>query len=149
MPKLNDDTELSLDLFLSLARAYKYIFDYSKRDIATMGLNPTEFGVLHLLYHEGNQPVQKIGNKIPLASGSITYVVDKLEQKQLIRRVPYPTDRRFTYVSITEQGRMLMQDRFSLHAEAIAEVLKGLTKSEKQILVTLLNKMESVVKENS
>ena len=51
-------------------------------------MNPTEFAVLELLYHKGNQPLQQIGDKILLASGSITYVVDKLEKKNFSSEKP-------------------------------------------------------------
>lgn len=66
-------------------------------------MNPTEFAVLELLYHKGQQPLQQIGGKILLASGSITYVVDKLEKKGFLERVACPNDRRVTYAAITTQ----------------------------------------------
>ena len=34
------------------------------KEINNQGLNLTEFGVLELLYHKGDQPIQKIGQKI-------------------------------------------------------------------------------------
>ena len=73
----------SLKLFIVLSRAYKAVNEQVSKSIQTNGLNPTEFAVLELLYHKGDQPLQQIGGKILLANGSITYVVDKLEQKGL------------------------------------------------------------------
>ena len=43
--------------------------------------------MLELLFHKGDQPLQQIGGKILLASGSMTYVIDKLEKKEYIKRV--------------------------------------------------------------
>lgn len=77
----NREQEQSLKLFIVLSRAYRSINDHMNKHIHHHGLNPTEFAVLELLYHKGDQPLQQIGDKILLASGSITYVVDKLEQK--------------------------------------------------------------------
>lgn len=73
--------ELSLDLFIVLARAYNSVVAHSIRDIQSHGLNSTEFGVLDLLYHKGPQPLQKIGEKVLISSGNITYVADKLQKK--------------------------------------------------------------------
>lgn len=45
--KMNND-ELSLELFIVLARAYNSVVAHSSRDIQSHGLNTTEFGVLDL-----------------------------------------------------------------------------------------------------
>ena len=42
----------------------------------------------------------------------MTYVIDKLEKKEYIRRVPCPDDRRVTFAQITEGGMKLMQQVF-------------------------------------
>ena len=77
----SDEVKQSLKLFIVLSRAHKAINEATNQFIQKNGLNPTEFAVLELLYHKGRQPLQQIGNKILLASGSITYVVDKLEKR--------------------------------------------------------------------
>ena len=79
--ELNDQ---SLKLFIVLSRAYRAVNEHVNKRIQRYGLNPTEFAVLELLYHKGDQPLQQIGGKILLASGSMTYVIDKLEKKKYI-----------------------------------------------------------------
>ena len=72
-----------------ILRASQSIQDVIRKDAARYELNPTEFAVLELLYHQGDQPIQMIGKKVLFLS-SITYVVDKLEQKKiLINRLNY------------------------------------------------------------
>lgn len=66
-----------------ILRASQAIQEVIRKDVANYGLNPTEFSVLELLYHKGDQPIQMIGKKVLISSGSITYVVDKLEQKNM------------------------------------------------------------------
>lgn len=70
-----------LKALVVLMRASQSVQDVLRKDIKVYGLNTTEFAVLELLYHKGDQPIQHIGKKILLSSGSITYVVDKLEKK--------------------------------------------------------------------
>ncbi len=108
----NEAVAQSLKLFIVLSRAYKAINEQVNKSIQANGLNPTEFAVLELLFHKGDQPMQQIGEKILLASGSITYVVDKLEQKGLLQRIACPSDRRVTYASITEAGKKFIEDIF-------------------------------------
>ncbi|MFC4617749.1 MarR family winged helix-turn-helix transcriptional regulator [Camelliibacillus cellulosilyticus] len=147
MTEQNQDP--SLKLWIVLSRAYRTIAARIEADIRGYGLNPTEFAVLELLYHKGEQPIQRLGDRVLLASGSMTYVVDKLESKGLLRRKPCPNDRRVTYAVITDNGRAVMADIFPHHREAIAEVLSGITDSEKTVLIDLLKKLGLSAKHSS
>lgn len=131
----------SLKLFVVLSKAYRSVSDQVAADIRGKGLNTTDFGVLELLYHQGDQPLQKIGDKILLASGSITYVVDKLQKKGYIKRVPSESDRRITYASITEKGESLLNDIFPGHWKQIESITDGLTEQEKLEAIHLLKKL--------
>jgi len=137
----NDSVTKSLKLFIVLSRAYKAINEHVNKVIQANGLNPTEFAVLELLYHKGDQPMQQIGGKILLASGSITYVVDKLEQKGMLQRIACPKDRRVTYAQITDEGKRFIQDIFPEHAKQIDALMSSLTDSEKTEAISLLKKL--------
>jgi MarR family transcriptional regulator, 2-MHQ and catechol-resistance regulon repressor len=136
-----ENQELSLKLFVVLSRALEAVENQVAKDIKTYGLNLTEFSVLELLYHKGEQPIQKIGQKVLLASSSITYVVDKLEEKKYIRRRACPSDRRVTYAGITEEGKELMDEIFPKHKEAISKIMDGVSMEEKKVMIDLLKKL--------
>ncbi|SEN82740.1 MarR family transcriptional regulator, 2-MHQ and catechol-resistance regulon repressor [Amphibacillus marinus] len=131
----------SLKLFVVLSKAYRSVADLVAADIRKNGLNTTEFGVLELLYHSGEQPLQKIGDKILLASGSITYVVDKLEKKEFINRIQCAKDRRITYASISEKGKALLEDIFPEHWRQIEKITAGLSADEKKGAIKLLKQL--------
>lgn len=76
-----------------------------------------------------------------MTSGSITYNIDKLENKGLIRRIPSEEDRRVIYARLTEEGRKLIERIFPLHSQAIHQLLSGLTDEEKETLIPLLKKL--------
>src|SRR5699024_9678808 len=102
------DNDLALTLFVVLTRALQSVRKKVEADIRSHQLNLTEFAVLEVLFNKGAQPIQKIGDKVLLASSSITYVVDKLEEKKLLERKPCPNDRRITHAMLTKQGKELM-----------------------------------------
>jgi len=131
----------ALELFVVLSRAYTWVNAHAVRDIRCHGLNPTEFGILEVLYHKGPLPLQQIGEKILISSGNITYAVDKLEQKQLLVRRPSPSDRRVIFAELTPQGRDLLAALFPTHAGAIQQAMSGLSPEEQVQATHLLKKL--------
>ena len=133
--------ELSLDLFIVLARAYNSVVADSIRDIQSHGLNSTEFGVLDLLYHKGPQPLQKIGEKVLISSGNITYVADKLQKKNLLVRKASPDDRRVIFADLTDEGRAFFQSIFPQHQQVLVRAVEDLDSEEKMQAIQLLRKL--------
>ncbi|OZI12298.1 MarR family transcriptional regulator [Bacillaceae bacterium SAS-127] len=139
----------SLKLFIVLSRATKVINEQVNEYIYESGLNPTEFAVLELLYHKGPQPLQQIGNKILMASGSITYVVDKLEKKNLLARKTNEKDRRVIRAEITDQGRQLIDEIFPQHEENIHQLMNVLSEEERETAIALIRKLGVSIKDLS
>lgn len=135
------ETKLSLKALVVLMRASQTIQDKLKQDMGKYGVNPTEFAVLELLFHKGEQPIQHIGKKILLASSSITYVVDKLETKGFVQRKACPKDRRVTYAAITDQGRAFMGEAFPHHEKTIEGIFESLSQQELETTIQLLKKI--------
>jgi MarR family transcriptional regulator, 2-MHQ and catechol-resistance regulon repressor len=138
----------SLNLFIVLSRASQWINAHADRDIRSHGLNRTEFGVLELLYHKGAQPIQQIGGKVLMSSGNITYVVDKLVQKQCVQRKASTEDRRLIYAEITDKGKRFIEEIFPGHVEVIEKAVAGLTPEEQKTASQLLKKLGRFAQES-
>lgn len=139
--KTYSEEETALRLFVILNRAQEAVRKATIKDVKKHGLNLSEFAVLELLYHKGEQPIQLIGKKVLLASSSITYVVDKLEKKGYLTRQACAKDRRVIYAHITEKGIALMDEIFPKHQAALAHILSGLSQREKETAIVLLKKL--------
>jgi len=145
----SEELTQSLKLFIVLSRANKALHECTNQFFQENGVNPTEFAVLELLFHKGSQPLQKIGSKILLASGSITYVIDKLEKRGFIRRVSCPTDRRVTFAEITAEGEAFMTELFPKHENQLLEIMNVLDSDEKDQAIHLLKKLGLSIKDLS
>ncbi|WP_416825555.1 MarR family winged helix-turn-helix transcriptional regulator [Ectobacillus polymachus] len=139
-PKRNE-IDKSLKIFIALSRVHHKVMDVSNTSIQSYGLNPTEFAVLEILYHKGSLALQQIGEKILITSGSITYVVDKLEKKKLVKRIPCQQDRRVIFAELTDNGKGLMDEIFPSHELQLHESLMVLSNEEKDQLLLLLKKV--------
>jgi len=131
----------NLKAFTVLFRAYQTIQEATRRDLLQYDLNQTEFSVLEFLYHRGEQPIQVIGKRILIASSSITYVIDKLEQKGYVYRRACPKDRRVTYIFLTNEGRTLLEEIFPKHEQKINEIFEVLDHEELETMILSLKKV--------
>ncbi|ALV21084.1 MULTISPECIES: MarR family winged helix-turn-helix transcriptional regulator [Carnobacterium] len=136
-----DRQDRSLKALTVLLRSSQSVQEVIKKDMIKYGVNPTEFAVLELLYHKGEQQIQHLGKKILLASSSITYVVDKLEKKGYVERKPSPTDRRVIHANITESGKAFMDNAFPKHKELIGQVFEELSEEEIETAIVILKKL--------
>lgn len=131
---------LSLKSFVVLMKSSKSIQEQIKKDISEHGMKTSDFTVLEALYHKGRQTVKQISDAVLINTGSITYVIDKLEAKYLLERSNCKEDRRVVYIQLTEQGKKVMDEIFPKHQKVIEEVFSGLTAEEKETLIDLLKR---------
>src|SRR5438093_429969 len=94
-------------VFLVLWKAARAVQSYAEKSITDLEMCGSDFAVLEALLHKGPLPVNEIGKKILLTSGSMTVAVDRLEQRRLVERRAYGTDRRARIVHLTKEGRKL------------------------------------------
>ncbi|NYH80994.1 DNA-binding MarR family transcriptional regulator [Actinopolyspora biskrensis] len=85
-------------------------------------LTPGAFDILVRLVRspECRMPMTKLAKEAALSSGGFTKVADRLVSAGLIRREPCDTDRRVTYVVLTEHGRTTAEEA----KHACAEILR-------------------------
>lgn len=138
-----DRTQISLNTFVGLNRTLDHLMKIVKTDVQRYGLNVTEFAVMELLYNKGDQPIQRIGNRVLIASSSITYVVNKLEEKGCVVRQRNEKDKRVTNASLTDKGRSMMDEIFPDHASTLESTFSVLTDEEITVLQTALKKLSA------
>ncbi|WP_239740999.1 MarR family transcriptional regulator [Mammaliicoccus sp. M-M45] len=138
-----DRTEESLKALVGIKRTNDTLDRIVKQDMKNYGLNITEFAVMELLYHKGDQPIQKVKQRILIASSSTTYVIDQLVKKAYVTRRQDTEDKRITYAVLTEKGHALMEQIFPQHAETIEKAFYILDDEELAIFRRALKKISA------
>ena len=135
-------TRSALHLWVVLNRAARSVEDQLRRQVEAHGLSFTEFAVLEVLLAKGGTlPLGEIGGRVLRASGSMTYVVDKLEKRGLLARRACPTDRRVIYAELTDAGRAVIERAFAEHAVLLDDLSAGLTTGERDTAASLLRRL--------
>ncbi|MEC1523762.1 MarR family transcriptional regulator [Neobacillus niacini] len=127
--------------FLLLMQTSKAIQERIRDEMSQNKLSITEFSVLEVLFYQGKQTIQQIGNRILISSGSMTYVIDKLEQKGIIKRNDCREDRRVIHITLTAEGKEMMENIMPKYQEMVDSFFGDLTDHEHEEMVNLLNKI--------
>lgn len=126
---------------IGIMRASNLLVDDLKRTLKNYPINVTEFAVMEFLYSKGEKSIQEIRDRILLASGSATYVVDNLEKKGYVIRKISQKDKRVTYIGLTETGMKLIDDIFPTHIENTKKIFEKINDKELVILKEILKKI--------
>ena len=126
---------------IGIMRASNLLVGDLKKTLKNYPINVTEFAVMEFLYSKGEKSIQEIRDRILLASGSATYVVDNLEKKGYVNRKVSQKDKRVTYIKLTKIGENLMDDIFPIHKINTKKIFDDLTEEELDTLKEILKKI--------
>jgi MarR family 2-MHQ and catechol resistance regulon transcriptional repressor len=131
------------DTWLVIRKAFHWLERHGLDSVeaAGLGLGLGDFAVLKLLLFAGPLPVNVIGAKVLLTSGSITASIDRLEARGLVKRTRHPIDRRTFLVALTPQGRDKIGPASRAHAKRMTRLVCVLTPDEQHELVRLMKKL--------
>jgi MarR family 2-MHQ and catechol resistance regulon transcriptional repressor len=128
-------------LWLVLARASSAIGTYVERSLGQRGFCLTDFMVLEALLHKGPLTISAIGEKVLLASASMTSAIDRLEERGLVHRSLSAEDRRVRLVGLTCEGRGFIGGIFEKHVNDLEAITTGFSLEERRVLYTALKEI--------
>ena len=128
-------------LWLVMFKSYRALSLVAEQSIANTGLCLTDFAALEALLHKGPLTITEIQDKVPLASGSMTAAVDRLEKLGLVVRKFAPSDRRARVIELTLKGKRLAASSFEKHAKDLEALMSTLSDHEKKQLYGSVKKL--------
>jgi DNA-binding MarR family transcriptional regulator len=107
------------------------------------GITPGQFSLLLLLWYDPNHRMapSEIAAQANVTRATATHFIDELENGKLVIRADHPTDRRATWVELTQEGNDLLDKMLPLHLENLkyfTQVLSPVERAEFASLVTKL-----------
>jgi DNA-binding MarR family transcriptional regulator len=136
-----EDAAAGCTAVTSVMRVHQVLTKRADQILAPIDLTFARYELLVRLYFSGESlPLSQLGRQLQIHQTSITSLVDKLEERGLIKRTPHPTDRRSTIARMTPAGRALTGKAINLLNSELFRDL-GLTGGEANLLIGLLMKM--------
>lgn len=112
-----------------------------QEELEPYGLTPFHWLVLNCLWQQDNLPTSVLGDRLQQVGGTLTGVLDRMEERGLVQRERDQNDRRVWRIRLTEAGRQL-EAVLPTHAIKLREkLLQGFSEVEQQQLSSYIDRM--------
>ncbi len=142
-----DARKASLEIWTLITSINKIWSRQAERRLVENGLSIMEFRILKTLNRDGPQPMIKLAEANMITQGWVTNIVDKLEEKGLVRRVRSQSDRRVINIITTEKGREFYNTIKELHEAFIINTMNFMSEKDREDLKCVLARMEKQLRE--
>jgi DNA-binding MarR family transcriptional regulator len=109
--------------------------------LGPLGLSPRAWGVLSTLVESGPQTQIELATATATDRTAMVYLLDELEGRGLVERMPNPNDRRSYLIHLTAQGRKTQRKAAAELAKQADTLLTPLDAAERHQLIELLTRI--------
>ncbi len=127
-----------------LHQSYLLTYKYLDQIVSRLGISQAQASVLLVLKGAGQPlPLSRLARYLVQEAQSVTSLVDRLEARQLVRRVPDQKDRRVIHVELTPAGDEMFDQIFPAAWRACREVFTDLNEQDLTQLAALTAKVRN------
>ena len=109
--------------------------------IEPYGLTPFHWIVLCCLWEQDGLATCQLGERLRQVGGTLTGVLDRMEERKLVRRERDCQDRRIWRIWLSEEGRNLEQVLPPLAMEVYEMAVEGRSEAERRLLSEWVDQM--------
>lgn len=110
-------------------------------ELAPLDITAAQYVILMSLAHGEVSSASDLCKGISYDPGAMTRMLDRLERRGLVRRVPNPDDRRAFQLELTEEGRVVVPKLRTAGMKVLNRMLDGFSAREAQQLESYLLRM--------
>jgi len=141
---MSQQTEIGDQVIAALRRVIRAIDLHSRVLVETYGLTGPQVLLLKAL-RDGSLAAGELASRVSLSQATVTDILNRLEQRALIKRVRDTEDRRRVLVEATDSGRLLMGRSPPLLQERFAQRFKELQDWEQTQLLSSLQRIAAMM----
>jgi len=113
----------------------------AKEQYSFKELTLTQMHYLEMISELENPNLTELATAMKLTKPTITVLVDKLIEKELVYKVQSDADRRSTHLHLTERGKLINQIHEYAHRRIVEQIEKKIDAGEMALLMALLEKI--------
>ncbi|GAB3245431.1 MarR family winged helix-turn-helix transcriptional regulator [Chitinimonas naiadis] len=117
------------------------LHDALNQELAPTGISWPQWKVLMQVYYKRAGTAADLARCTASDTGSMTRMIDRLEEKGFLRRVRSETDRRLVRLELTEAGRALMPTMVQAVVDVLNSQLEGFEPEELELFKSFMRRM--------
>lgn len=121
----------------------------SKQLARESGLTPPQFMILSTIDRLGAVAISRIAKEVNLTQATITSVLDRLEQKGLVRRLRSEQDKRIVHATLTEEGERMVKAAPTLLQNEFSKKFSVLDEWEQNFIISALQRVAHLMEAES
>jgi len=132
------------EAMLQLLRTAETLWNSSRIFFSRWDLSPSQFNVLNVLRDSAEGLSQtELSRELLTHRSNVTGLIDRLEERKLVKRQSVPGDRRAYRVVLTEAGQQLLQEILPVFYQAAEEVWSPMSAKRARELVAELDSINT------
>jgi DNA-binding MarR family transcriptional regulator len=133
-----------LPLIRELVLTYQMFMNHGAAHIRNLNLTSPQFDVIATLGSTEGMNLKELGQNTLITKGTLTGIIDRLEEKGLVKRTTPHTDRRMFHVTLTPVGQELFEKVFPEHILFLKPYFDKLMPSQRQEILDSLKKFQQI-----
>lgn len=136
------------EISMLIKEIYSSTMNILSKNLKDSGLTHQQIMVIKLVAHKKKITISELCDEMSLAKGTVSGIVQRLENADFVKKVKSEDDKRNTYVTFSDKGLDFAKEfRYKIN-ESFDEVFKNFTKEELEEAKEGLKKLRNKIKEN-
>lgn len=145
---MRKDIKTEFTIIEELIRKIYFFVSLRSRDVMlSYGLNNTQFQTLEMIYQKSDITTGELTKKLGFAQSSMTDIIKKLVDLNLIERYKDEEDKRVYRFNVSEKGEELVEFAYFRQMDYYFGLCRDFKEWEMEIFIDLLRKMEQRIDE--
>ncbi len=135
--QLTEITKLSHQLI----EFYEKMSSWEHDVVKNSGFSPAQMHAIEIVGHAVSLRMKELAGKMGVTTGTLTVMVDRLEEQGLLHRIPHEKDRRSWLVELTDKGQLHFRQHHQYHLRLTEEITAALSSEEQERFGVLLDRI--------
>ncbi|WP_083318228.1 MarR family winged helix-turn-helix transcriptional regulator [Floricoccus tropicus] len=135
----------SVTAYLKLQWTFREVEKNYNKILEHFDLSESRFVIMmYLSRAEENQLLSsELAERLGVSKATISKILKKMEEKNLIEKIPSKTDKRSTYIKLTEEGLKKLKYFLPYNYKAVDQLFSNFSEKELENFAQLLEKLEN------
>jgi DNA-binding MarR family transcriptional regulator len=135
---------LEKKLTQNLLEFYEKMASWEHSVVKDSDISHTQMHAIEIIGHHKSLKMNELAKIMGVTTGTITVMIDRLEQNKLVKRKPHKTDRRAYLLVLTEKGLKYYKEHLNLHLKLTQEIIVSLDEKDITNFNSILEKINDI-----